>query len=154
MVTIGPNPVSQTCPDLYSIVFELEPLGGPASRWATAVGRIDRDRLKTTRPRFLIGLIISSPYRATSLNPTYGRRMPLAGQLPQKFPLVHAVFEGLTPVDEDDRDFVIELPAQFVVAINIHFLPREAAAAGEFREAFLHQLAKMTTLPRVNHDLA
>jgi len=80
--------------------------------------------------------------------------MLLAGQLPQKFPLVHAVLEGLAPIDEHNRNFVIELPPQFVVAIHIHFLPGETATAGEFRKTLLHQLAKMTTLPRVNHDLA
>ena len=49
----------------------------------------------------------------------------LARQLPQKFLLVHAVLEGLAPIDEHDRNFVIELPPQFAVAIHIHFLPGE-----------------------------
>jgi hypothetical protein len=80
--------------------------------------------------------------------------MILAGQLPQKFPLVHAVLEGLAPIDEHHGNFIIELPPQFAVAIHIDFLPGEAATTGEFRKALLHQLAKMTTLPRVNHDLA
>jgi hypothetical protein len=78
----------------------------------------------------------------------------LVRELPQKFLLIHAVLEGLAPVNEHHGDFIIELPPQFVVAIHIHFLPCEAAAAGEFRKALLYQLAKMTALPRVNHDLA
>jgi hypothetical protein len=80
--------------------------------------------------------------------------MVLTGQLAQKLPFVHAVFEGFAPVDEHDRHFVIELPPQFSVAIDIYFLPREPATARELRQAFLHYFAQMTTLARVNHDLA
>ncbi len=80
--------------------------------------------------------------------------MVLAGQLAQKFALVHAVLEGFAPVDEHNRHFVIELPPQFAVTIHIHFLPSEAAAAREFRQTLLHHLAKMATFARVNHDLA
>ena len=50
-------------------------------------------------------------------------------QLAQEFLLIHPVLEGLAPVDEHYRHFVIELPPQFAVAIHIHFVPRETAAA-------------------------
>jgi len=55
--------------------------------------------------------------------------MVLARQLPQKLSFVHAVLEGLAPVDEDYRNLVIELPPQFRVTIHIYFLPGKAAAA-------------------------
>ena len=79
--------------------------------------------------------------------------MKLPGQLTQKLALVHAVFEGFAPLDENDRDLVVELPAQFVIGIDIHFLPGERALAGEFCQAFFHDFAKMAALARVNHDL-
>src|ERR1022692_1305968 len=78
----------------------------------------------------------------------------LARQLPQKLPLVHAVLEGFTAVDEHHWDFVIELPPQFVVATHIYLLPRKSAAAGELDKALLHNFAEVTALARVNHDLA
>jgi hypothetical protein len=62
----------------------------------------------------------------------------LARQLAQKFALVHAVLEGLVPIDEHDWDFVIKFPSQFVVAIHIHILPGKPAAAGELGETFFH----------------
>ncbi len=78
----------------------------------------------------------------------------LAGQPAQKFSFVHSVFESLVSVDKDDRHFVIKLPAQFVVAIHIHFMPSKPAAARELHQALLHDLAKMTSFARINHDLA
>ena len=78
----------------------------------------------------------------------------LAHEPTQKFPLVHAVLEGLAPVDEYDRNFIVELPAQFGVAIHVDFVPREPSAARELREAFLHHLAEVTTLARIDYDLA
>src|ERR1700756_690947 len=78
----------------------------------------------------------------------------LAGQLAQKFPLVHAVLEGFAAVDEHDRDFVSELAAQLFVTINVDFLPAEKATALQLDQAFLDDLAKMTTLSGVDQHLA
>jgi len=78
----------------------------------------------------------------------------LVRQLAQKLLLVHAVLEGLPPIDEHNGNFVIELPPQFGVTIHIDFLPSETAAARELRKTLLHHLAKVTTLAGVNHDLA
>src|SRR5271155_1490473 len=78
----------------------------------------------------------------------------LAGQLTQELLLVHAVLECFPPVDEHNRDLVIKLPPQFTIAIDIHFLPSESAAAGKLGKALFHQLAKMASLSRVNHDLS
>ncbi len=75
----------------------------------------------------------------------------LAGQLAQKLLLVHAVLEGFSAVDEHNRDFIIKLPPQFIIAIDVDLVPRESAAAGKLGEALLHELAKMTSFPRVNH---
>jgi hypothetical protein len=70
----------------------------------------------------------------------------LAGQLTKKFLLVHAVLEGFAPIDEDDRDFIIELPPEFAVAIHIYFVPDESAAARKFSKTFFHDLTEVTAL--------
>jgi hypothetical protein len=77
-----------------------------------------------------------------------------ACQPAQKLTFVHAVFEGLAPIDKYHRHFIVELPPQLGVAINIHFLPGEPAAAGKLTKTLLHHFAKVTPLARVNHDLA
>jgi hypothetical protein len=77
----------------------------------------------------------------------------LAGQLTQKLLLVHAVLECFPPVDEHNWDLVIELPPQFTIAIDIDFLPRKSTTAGKLGKALFHQLAKMASLSRINHDL-
>jgi hypothetical protein len=69
----------------------------------------------------------------------------LTSQPPQEFAFIHSVLEGLTPVDEDDWNFVIELPAQLRVAIYIHFLPGKSAAPRELSEAFFYYFAKVAT---------
>jgi hypothetical protein len=78
----------------------------------------------------------------------------LAGELAQKLLLIHVILEGFSTVDEDDWNFVIKLPAQFVITINVNFLPGESASARKLAEAFLHQFTKMASLSRVNHHLA
>jgi len=77
----------------------------------------------------------------------------LAGQLAQKFALVHAVLEGFAAVDKHDWHFVVELPSQVAITIHVHFLPREPAAAGKLCKALFHHLAEMTTFPRIDDDL-
>jgi hypothetical protein len=77
----------------------------------------------------------------------------LAGQLAEELLLVHAVLECFPPVDEHHWDLVIKLPPQFTIAIDIDFLPGKSATAGKLGEALFHQLAKMASLSRVNHDL-
>jgi hypothetical protein len=64
------------------------------------------------------------------------------------------VLEGFPSVDKHDGDFVIKLPAQFTIAVDIYLLPRKTAAAGKLGKALLHHLAKMASLARVNHHLA
>src|SRR5580658_3045916 len=94
-----------------------------------------------------------------SRNRPYGRdeeipAMELAGKLTQKFLLVHAVFEGFTAVDEDHRDFVIELAAKFGVAVNVDFPPGETAPARKLGEAFFHDFAEMAPLAGIHYDAA
>jgi hypothetical protein len=67
--------------------------------------------------------------------------------------LVHVILEGLAAIDEDDRDFIVELAAEFVVGVDVDFMPGEAAAAGEFGEAFLHQFAKVASFARIYDDV-
>jgi hypothetical protein len=66
----------------------------------------------------------------------------------------HVVFEGFTAVDEDYRDFVGELATELFVAIDVDVLPGEAAAAMQFGQALLNDLAEMATFAGVDHDLA
>ena len=81
--------------------------------------------------------------------------MPILARQPaQEFSFVHAILEGLVAVDEDDRDFVIELATQFAVAVNVHFPPREPAVPRKFHKAFLDHFAQVAALARINDDLA
>ena len=52
-----------------------------------------------------------------------------ASQLPQKILFVHSVLEGFAAIDEDNRDFIVKLAAEFGVRVNVYLLPRESAAA-------------------------
>jgi hypothetical protein len=81
-------------------------------------------------------------------------RLELTGEPPQKFALIHAVFEGLAAIDEYDWDLIVELPAQFGVAIDVHFLPGKSAAARELGETFFYHFAKVAAFARVNHNLS
>ena len=66
--------------------------------------------------------------------------------------LVHVILEGLAAVNEDDRDFIVELTAEFVVGVDVDFVPGESSAAGEFGKTFFHHLAKMASLARIYDD--
>lgn len=57
-------------------------------------------------------------------------------------------------VDEDYRDFVGELVAQLVVAVDVNFLPVETAAAMKFRERLFDDFAEVASFAGVDHDLA
>jgi hypothetical protein len=76
----------------------------------------------------------------------------LAGELPQKFLLVHPVLEGFAAIDEDDGDLVVVLAAEFGIGVNIHIAPVETAALVEFDEALLDDLAEVTPLARIDDD--
>jgi hypothetical protein len=77
-----------------------------------------------------------------------------AGKLAEEFPFVHAVLEGLVPINKDDRDFVVELAAEFRVGINVDLAPGEAAAARELGEALLDQFTEVTSLAGIDDDVA
>ena len=76
--------------------------------------------------------------------------MSLAGELPQKFLLVHAVLECFASVDEDDGDLVVVLATEVGIGVNIHIAPVETAALMEFDEALLDDLAEMAPLPGID----
>jgi hypothetical protein len=78
----------------------------------------------------------------------------LADQSPEKFPLIHAVLEGFVAIDEHDRNLIVELPAQFTVAIDIDFMPGKSTAARKLRETLFDHFAKVASLARVNYHLA
>jgi hypothetical protein len=75
-----------------------------------------------------------------------------AGQLPQKFLLVHAVLEGFAAVDEDDGDLVVVEAPEGDVGVDVDFAPVEAAAFVEFDEALLDDFAEMTALAGIDND--
>ena len=77
----------------------------------------------------------------------------LAGQFAQEFLLVHAVFEGFAAVDEYDGNLVGELASKAVIGVNVNLAPFKAAAALQFGQAFLHDLAQMAAPARVDDDL-
>jgi hypothetical protein len=58
-----------------------------------------------------------------------GESPALAGQLPEEFLLVHVILEGLAAVDENHRNFIVELAAEFEVGVDVDFLPDEPSAA-------------------------
>jgi hypothetical protein len=78
----------------------------------------------------------------------------LAGQFAEELTFVHAVFEGLAAVDEDDGDFVVELAAELVVGVHVDFLPDETAATSEFHNTFLDDFTQVTALAGVDQDFA
>ena len=80
--------------------------------------------------------------------------MRLADQLAKEFLLVHAVLEGFATIDEDDRDFIVELAAQFVIGVHVDFAPGEAATAGKLHKAFFHNFAEMATFAGIDDDAA
>ena len=81
-----------------------------------------------------------------------GISVRLAGEFPQEFLLIHAVFERFAPVDEDDGDLVVVLAAEIGIGVNIHIAPVEAAALVEFDEALLDDFAEMTALAGIDDD--
>jgi hypothetical protein len=80
-------------------------------------------------------------------------RTDLAGQLPEEFLFVHVILEGLAAVDENHRNFIVELAAEFEVSVDVNFLPDEPSAAGEFGETFLHYFAKVASLAGIDDDV-
>jgi hypothetical protein len=77
-----------------------------------------------------------------------------AGEFAEEVGFVHVIFEGFAAIDEDDGDFVGELTAELIVAVDVNVLPGEAAAAVEFGEGLFDDLAEVAAFAGVDHDLA
>ena len=75
-------------------------------------------------------------------------------QFAEEFAFVHVVLESFVAVDEDDRDFVVELAAQLFVGVDVYFTPTETAAAVEFGQSFFDDFAEVAAFARVDDDLA
>lgn len=71
-------------------------------------------------------------------------------QLLKKLASIHSVFERLSPVNENYRNFIVKSLLQLWVGINIHFAPLELGIALRLRERLLDYLAKMTSLARID----
>jgi hypothetical protein len=64
------------------------------------------------------------------------------------------VLEGLSSIDEDDRNLVVKLAAEFCVGVDVDFVPGESAAAGELGEALFDDFAEMTSFAGIHHNVA
>ena len=84
----------------------------------------------------------------------YPESMRSAGQPAEEFLFVHAVLECLIAIDKDDRDLIVILTSEFGIAVNVNFAPMEAASLMKFDEALLDDFAEMTTLARIDDNLA
>lgn len=80
------------------------------------------------------------------------KKNQLADEPPEKFLFVHAVFEGLSAINEYHRDFVVELAAKITVGVDVDFLPGEAASSRELAKAFFHDFTEMTSFAGVHDD--
>ena len=78
----------------------------------------------------------------------------LVGEFTQKILFAHSILEGFSSIDEDDRNFIVELAPQLEVGIDINFAPGKASLAGELGETLFHHFAQMTTLAGVDDDAA
>jgi hypothetical protein len=63
------------------------------------------------------------------------------------------ILEGLAAVDENYRNFIVELAAKLEVGVDVDFLPDEPSAAREFGETFLHHFAKVASLAGIDDDI-
>jgi len=119
----------------------------------------DQPRENFTQPRNSRGnllIILHCGFRMGAAAPnavSNWRNRRSAHQLPEELPLIHAVFEGFAAIDEYNWNFIVKQPSQFIVAVDIHFLPCKSAPARKLRQAFFYYFAKVTTSARVNHDL-
>jgi hypothetical protein len=77
-----------------------------------------------------------------------------ARQFSQKFLLVHAVLEGFAAVDENDRNFVVELAAKIGVRINIDFLPGESSTSRKLKQTLFYDFTQMTAFAGIDDDSA
>jgi len=77
----------------------------------------------------------------------------LACELPEELLLVHAILEGFTAIDEYDRNFIVKLAAEFVVGVDVDFVPDEPTAAGELVKTLLHHFAKVASFARIYGDV-
>jgi hypothetical protein len=76
----------------------------------------------------------------------------LAGEFPEEFLFVHRILERFAAVDEDNRNFVVKLSAEFDIGIHVNFAPRESSPARKLGEAFLHHFAKVAAFSGVHDD--
>jgi hypothetical protein len=78
----------------------------------------------------------------------------LASQLSEEFLLVHAVLERFAAIDEDDRDFVVELAAKIGVRIDVDVVPGESSAPRKLGQALFHHFTQVASFAGINHDVA
>jgi hypothetical protein len=57
-------------------------------------------------------------------------------------------------VDEDDRHFVSESAAQFVVTFYVNFSPGEPPTPMQFGQRFLDDLTQVAAFAGIDNDLA
>jgi hypothetical protein len=77
----------------------------------------------------------------------------LVGEAAQKLAFVHPIFKGLSPIDEDNRDFVVELTAEFRIGIHVNLAPYEAATARQLGKTLFDHFTEVTPLARVHDNI-
>ena len=64
------------------------------------------------------------------------------------------ILEGFSAVDEDNWNFIVELPAEFDISIHVNFAPRKTSPARKLDEAFLHHFAEVAPFSGIYDDVA
>jgi hypothetical protein len=64
------------------------------------------------------------------------------------------ILEGLSSIDEYDRNFIVELAPEFEISIDIDLTPSKASTARKLCETLFHDFTQMAALPGVHDDAA
>jgi hypothetical protein len=62
------------------------------------------------------------------------------------------ILESFAAVDEHYRNFIVELPPEFVVRVDVDFAPGKSSAAGELGKTLLHHFTEVASLAGVDND--
>jgi hypothetical protein len=64
------------------------------------------------------------------------------------------ILERFASIYKYNRDFIVVLPSEIWIRIDVELIPREAALAGKLDQAFLDDFAEVTAFTGVKGDLA
>ena len=72
-------------------------------------------------------------------------------QCPQKIVVIHAMLECLPAINKNHRNLVGVSLLQFGVSVDVHLAPLEVGFALSSSERLFHDVAEMTSLPRIHY---